>query len=186
MLSLTPRARPAGHRITTRRECTTMHVLAMQTAAESSWTDRADRQHVRRQLAPSRRADRQLRHRVRGAVHARLQADPADSRGAAPADRRRPGQRREDQGGVGTDRGGAPGHPDQGRRRGKAIDRGSPRGGRPGPGGGDAQGHRRRRTDCRQGARSGRARARHDARGAQTARSAASWCRRRRRSPARF
>ena len=120
--------------------------------SRESWTDRADRQHLRRQLAPSRRADRQLRHRVRGAVHARLQADPADSGGAAPADCRRPGQRREDQGGAGPDRGGAPGHPDQGRRRGEAIDRGSPRGGRACPGGGDAQGDRRRRTDCRQGA----------------------------------
>ena len=41
---------------------------------------------------------------------ARLHADPADARGAAPADRRRPGQRREDRGGARADRGGAPRH----------------------------------------------------------------------------
>ena len=33
-------------------------------------------------------------------------------------------------------------------RRGQAVDRRGARRGRPGPGGGDAQGHRRRRTDC--------------------------------------
>ena len=37
--------------------------------------------------------------------------------------------------------------PDAGRRRGQAVDRGGPRGGRARRGGGDAEGDRRRRTD---------------------------------------
>ena len=50
---------------------------------------RTDRDHLRRRLAAPHRADHQLRHRLRRAVPARLQADPADARGAPATDRQR-------------------------------------------------------------------------------------------------
>ena len=128
-----------------------MCAVFLQAQPRGRRTGRADRPHVRRGLAAPDRADDQLRHRLRAAVLARLQADPADARrsgaqqiaqGLANAEKIKAelakieAERQRRAGGGRT-------------REARAADRGGARGGRARPGRGNAEGDRRRRADPR-------------------------------------
>ena len=127
-------------------ECTNMLALALQTAAEGGGqveeiarTFGVDWPHLLAQI---------VSFGIVCAVLYLLAYKPILKILARPAaaDRRRPRQRREDQGRTGAHRGRAARHPGEGRRRRQAADRGGPRRGGAGPGRGNAEGRRRRRA----------------------------------------
>ena len=135
------------------------HLLFLRRPRQRLARSPADRPDVRRGLAAPDRPDHQLRHRLRccstySPTSAILQVLEERrqhiAEGLANAEKIKAELARTEAAAAGSH--------DPGQRPGDQADRGSPRRRRPRAGAGNAKGHRRRRADHRQGARSRRRR----------------------------